>query len=196
MLDEHLMGPWKPGGAMSLAWERGYRRRRGLPNWRLVRYADDFVVLVNGTRQDTEAVREDVSRVLKPLGLNLSEAKTQITNLADGIDFLGFHIQWRRKKGTEKWHVYTFISQRPIRQLKAKIRALTRRQSQQDLQSVLRRINQILRGWSAYFQHAVAKNQFSALAHFVWWRLIRMLKVRHHWTWKDIRRRFVTPQGH
>ncbi|WP_326756378.1 group II intron reverse transcriptase/maturase [Streptomyces hirsutus] len=196
VLDEHLMGPWKPGGEMSLAWERGYRRRRGLPNWRLVRYADDFVVLVNGTRQDTEAVREDVSRVLKPLGLNLSEAKTQITNLADGIDFLGFHIQWRRKKGTEKWHVYTFISQRPIRQLKAKIRALTRRQSQQDLQSVLRRINQILRGWSAYFQHAVAKNQFSALAHFVWWRLIRMLKVRHHWTWKDIRRRFVTPQGH
>ncbi|WP_406499854.1 reverse transcriptase domain-containing protein [Streptomyces sp. NBC_00846] len=124
------MGPWKPGGEMSLAWERGYRRRRGLPNWRLVRYADDFVVLVNGTRQDTEAVREDVSRVLKPLGLNLSETKTQITNLADGIDFLGFHIQWRRKKGTEKWHVYTFVSRRPIRQLKAKIRALTRRQSQ------------------------------------------------------------------
>jgi RNA-directed DNA polymerase len=196
VLDEHLMEPWKPGGTMSLAWQRGYRRRKQLPNWRIVRYADDFVVLVNGSRADTEALREEVSQVLTPMGLRLSEEKTQVTHLADGVDFLGFHIQWRRKKGTDKWHVYTFIAKRPIRQLKAKIRALTHRQSQQDLKSLLRRINQILRGWSAYFQHAVAQNQFITLAHFVWWRLMRMLKVRHHWTWKDIWRRYVTPDGH
>ena len=61
---------------------------------------------------------------------------------------------------------------RPVRQLKAKIRALTHRTSQQDLRSVLIRINQITRGWSAYFRHAVAKNQFSTLASFIWWRLI------------------------
>jgi RNA-directed DNA polymerase len=195
-LDEHLMEPWKPGGAMSTAWQRQSRRsRKQLPNWRVVRYADDFVVLVNGSREDVLAVREDVSQVLKPLGLRLSQEKTQLTHLEDGIDFLGFHIQWRRKKGTDQWHVYTFIAKRPIRQLKAKIRALTRRQSQQDLKSLLIRINQIVRGWSAYFRHAVAKNQFSALADFIWWRVMRMLRVRHDWTWRDIRRRFVTPSG-
>ena len=42
-----------------------------------------------------------------------------------------FHIQWKRKRGTTRWHVYTFIADRPIRSLKAKVRALTNRTSQQ-----------------------------------------------------------------
>ena len=33
--------------------------------------------------------------------------------MSDGFDFLGFRIQWRRKRGTNKWHVYTFIADRP-----------------------------------------------------------------------------------
>jgi RNA-directed DNA polymerase len=133
--------------------------------------------------------------VLEPLGLRLSDAKTSITHMGDGFDFLGFHIQWRCKGGTDKWHVYTFIADRPVRQLKAKIRALTGRLSQQDLGSVLTRLNQILRGWANYFKHAVAKHTFGSLAHFVWWRVIRMLRIRHRWSWKDVRRRFTTPTG-
>ena len=43
--------------------------------------------------------------------------------------FLGFRIQWRRKRGTSKWYVYTFIGDWPIRSLKDKIRALTRKTS-------------------------------------------------------------------
>jgi RNA-directed DNA polymerase len=195
VLDEHLMEPWKPGGSMSSEGKRGYRRRKGLPTWRLVRYADDFVVLVHGTEHDTQAVREDVAGVLEPMGLRLSPAKTQIVHLADGFDFLGFRIQWRRKRGTDKWHVYTFITDRSIRSLKAKIRALTHRKSQQDLGSVLIRLNQIMRGWANYFKHAVAKDRFSALHQFLWWRLIRMLQARHHWSWKDVRRHFTTPTG-
>ena len=81
--------------------------------------------------------------------------------MSDGFDFLGFHIQWRRKRGTNKWHVYTFIADRPIRSLKAKIRALTHRTSQQNLGTVLIRLNQIMRGWANYFKHAVAKHTFS-----------------------------------
>ena len=51
VLDEHLHGPWKPGGTMSTAYRRAARRRaKGLPNWRIVRYADDFVVLVRRHR--------------------------------------------------------------------------------------------------------------------------------------------------
>ncbi|WP_371786531.1 group II intron reverse transcriptase/maturase [Streptosporangium subroseum] len=195
VLDEYLMEPWKSSGSMSSEGKRGYRRRKGMPTWRLVRYADDFVVLVHGTEHDTQVVREDVAKVLKPIGLRLSPAKTQIAHLSDGFGFLGFRIQWRRKRGTDKWHVHTFIADRPIRSLKAKIRALTHRKSQQDLGSVLIRLNQIMRGWANYFKHAVAKDRFSALHQFVWWRLIRMLQVRHRWSWKDVRRHFTTPTG-
>ena len=49
-LDEHLHAPWKPGGAMATRSRRGWRQAKGQPNWRIVRYCDDFVVLVHGTR--------------------------------------------------------------------------------------------------------------------------------------------------
>jgi RNA-directed DNA polymerase len=108
---------------------------------------------------------------------------------------LGVHIQWRRKKGTSKWYVYTFIGDRPIRSVKAKIRALTRRTSQQDLGYVLTGLNLVMHGWANYFKYAVAKNVFAMLDNFAWWRAIRMLQVRHHWNWKDVRRRFTTLLG-
>ena len=39
-LDEHLTAPWEEGGAMSTEYKRAARRRKGLPNWRITRYAD------------------------------------------------------------------------------------------------------------------------------------------------------------
>jgi RNA-directed DNA polymerase len=161
----------------------------------MVRYADDFVVLVHGTQADAEALREDVAAVLATMGLRLSAAKTRIAHISDGFDFLGFRIQRRRKRGTSKWYVYTFIAARPIRSLKAKIRALTHRTSQQDLGYVLTRLNQVMHGWAHYFRHAIAKNIFSMLDNFAWWRVIRMLRERHRWKWTDVRRRFTTPTG-
>jgi RNA-directed DNA polymerase len=52
-----------------------------------------------------------------------------------------------------------------------------------------------MHGWANYFKHAVAKATFSMLDNFAWWRLIRMLQVRHRWNWKDVRRRFTLPSG-
>ncbi len=195
VLDEHMTAPWTEGGNMSTQYKRRARRRNGLPNWRYVRYADDFVVLLDGSRQAAEAAREEIASVLAPLGLRLSGAKTRVVSMSEGFAFLGFRIQWRRKKGTRQWHVYTFIDQRPIKSLKAKIRALTPRTSQQDLGYVLTRLNQVTHGWANYFRHAVAKSTFSMLDNFTWRRVIRMLSRRHHWRWKDVRRQYTTPQG-
>src|SRR5215467_4160973 len=194
-LDEHLMGPWKPGGAMSTEARRAARRRKQLPTWKAVRYADDFAVLVHGSRQDAGALREQIAEVLATLGLRLSEAKTRVVHLSEGFSFLGFRLQWRRKQGTAKWYVYTFIDKRPIRSLKAKIRALTHRTSQLDLGYVLTRLNQVIHGWANYFRHAVAKNTFAMLDNFAWWRVMRMLRERHRWRWKDVRQHFTTPTG-
>jgi hypothetical protein len=107
----------------------------------------------------------------------------------------GFRIQWRRKQGTSKRNVYTFIAARPVRAVKAKIRALTPRTSQQDLQYVLTRINMVLHGRASYFKHAIAQRIFDMLDTFTWRRVIRMLRERHRWRWKDVRRRFTTPAG-
>ncbi|MGH3971317.1 MAG: group II intron reverse transcriptase/maturase, partial [Mycobacterium sp.] len=195
VLDEHLHGPWMPGGPMSTDGRRAGRRAKDLPTWRVIRYADDFVVMVHGTRQDTLTLTEEIAQVLAPMGLRLSAAKTQVVHLDDGFAFLGFRIQRKRKRGTNKSYVYTFIDQRPIRSVKAKIRALTHRTSQQDLRTVLTRLNQVMHGWANYFKHAVAKNVFNMLDNFAWWRVIRMLRVRHHWRWTDVRRQFTDPTG-
>jgi len=153
-------------------------------------------VLVNGSEHDAADLREEIAGVLAGLGLRFSEAKTRVTHMSEGFSFLGFRIQWRRKRGTAKWYVYTFIDDRPIRSLKAKIRALTPRTSQLDTEYVLTRLNQVMQGWASYFWHAVAKDTFNMLDHFAWWRVIRMLMERHRWRWKDVRRWLVTPAGH
>jgi RNA-directed DNA polymerase len=195
LLDEQMHSRWKPGQDMGDASRRARRRQKGLPNWRIVRYADDFVVLVNGTRADVEVLHEDIAQVLAPLGLRLSAAKTQIVHLSEGFDFLGFHIQWKRKYGSNKWHVYTFIADRPIRSLKDKIRALTNRTSQQNPRAVLIRLNQIMRGWANYFKHAVCKHTLQTLADFAWWRIVRWMQKLHRWKWKEVRQLFTTPDG-
>ncbi len=195
VLDEHVMEPWKPGGSMSTNGKRAYRRSKGAATWRIVRYADDFVILVHGSRENTEALREDVAAVLAPLGLRLSPSKTQVVHMGDGFDFLGFRIRWKRKRGTNKWYVYTFVADRPVRSVRAKIRALTHRTSQQDFASVLTRLAQIMRGWANYFRHAVAKWTFSKLDTFTWWRLVHMLRARHGWNWGQLRRHLKAASG-
>ena len=194
-LDEHVHGPWLTGGAMSTSRRRVRRRAKGLPNWRIVRYADDFVILVHGTGDDVQTLHEDIANVLAPLGLRLSSAKTRIVHMSESLDFLGFRIQWRRKRGTSKWYVYTFIADRPIRSVKDKIRALTGRTSQQPPRDVLIRLNQIMRGWANYFQHAVCKHTLDHLENFVWHRVIRWWMRLRRWKWKDVRRRLTGPNG-
>ncbi len=63
--------------------------------------ADDFVVLVSGTREHAEAMREQVTAVIAPMGLRLSPEKTTVVHIDDGFDFPGFRIQRHRKPGTK-----------------------------------------------------------------------------------------------
>jgi Group II intron, maturase-specific domain len=111
------------------------------------------------------------------------------------FDFLGFHIQWKRKRGTNQWYVYTFIAHIPVRIVKAKVRSLTHRVSQANMGTVITRIDQILRGRTNHLGRAVCKHTLNQLRYFLNWRLIRWLRKRHRWRWRQFRRRFTTPSG-
>src|SRR5213076_3564668 len=91
VLDEHIAHA--PGGPAASRYERAKRRRHGLPNYRLVRYADDWCLMVHGTKADAEALREQIAGVLSTMGLRLSPNKTLITHIDEGLDFLGWRIQ-------------------------------------------------------------------------------------------------------
>jgi RNA-directed DNA polymerase len=89
--------------------DRAKRSYRGKGNWRIVRYADDFVILTNGSRDTVEQLSEHVIEVLGGIGWRLSETKTRIAHLREGIDFLGFHLQWKPQSGSGKCYGLTMI---------------------------------------------------------------------------------------
>ena len=147
---------------------------------KLIRYTDDFVVMVHGSRRDEEALYEEITEVLAPAGLKLSGEKTHITHVDDGFDFLGWHIRRRKKKGTnDKMVVHTYPSKKSVASIKDKIRRATRRFLHRTLADLLRRLNPILRGWCAYFCHGVSKAIFSYIDYFAFWRVVGWLKKRH-----------------
>ena len=140
--------------------------------------------MVNGTEDHAHALREDIATVLAPLGLRLSESKTRIAHLSEGVDFLGSTSSGDASEAHEISGGSTPLSLTgPSGSSREKIRALTPRSSQRNPEAVLIRLNQILRGWSNYFKHAVASKLFRKLENFVWHRVISWLKG---WTVPDL----------
>jgi RNA-directed DNA polymerase len=183
VLDEHFMGQWESWGGQN---GRSRRRTKGLANYRIIRYADDFVVLLTGTKEHTEALREEVAAVLSPMGLRLSEEKTLVTHIDEGFDFLGFHIQRKRQEGTNRRTMYTYPSKTALAAIKAKVRALTQGNTNQTLANLLQRLNPVLRGWTNYFRHGVSARTFSYLNAFSWRRVVNWLRRKHpraSWSW-------------
>jgi RNA-directed DNA polymerase len=175
--------------------QRAKRRRHGQGNWKLIRYADDFVLMVAGDRHHAEALREEVAAVLAPPGLRLSPEKTRVVHIDEGFDFLGFHIRRMRKRGTSKQYVYTTPSRKSIQSIKDKVSELTYRSTRyQDLAEVITSLNQALAGWANYFRYGASKAVFSAVDHHAWGRLMRWTRRkyegRHRLGMPEMKRRF------
>jgi len=154
-------------------------RRQGHATYRLVRYADDFVILVRGSREQAEAIRNEAAQLLNDeLKMELSREKTLITHVDEGFDFLGHHIRRVPWKGTRVAWVYP--SKKSLNAIKNKIREITRQSTMNlDLKTLLIRLNPIVRGWAAYFRYDVAKRTFAYVDNFTWWRIWRWLCHKH-----------------
>jgi RNA-directed DNA polymerase len=177
VLDEHFTQKWE---ALGPAWTRAKRCRAGEPAMRIVRYADDFVVMVHGTRDDAEALWDEVAAVLAPMGLRLSPEKTRVCHIDEGFDFLGWRIQRRNWRGrTGRKAVYTYPSKKALASITGKIRLLTRRARHRTLADLLRRLNPVLRGWCNYFRHGVSSRTFNYVDHFAFWRIVGWVRKRH-----------------
>src|SRR5512140_2322698 len=193
-LDDHFDQEWRQH--MPTSYQRAKRRRNGMANYKIIRYADDFVIMVSGDRHHAEELRQEVSAVLAPLGLRLAPEKTAVVHIDEGFDFLGFHIRRQRKRGTQKWYVYTKPSKKAIQSIKDKVSEKTYRSTRhQDLDELLRSLNRSLAGWADYFRHGVSKATFSAVDHHAWNRLMRWIRRKykhghHRIGMKELRRRF------
>jgi len=146
-----------------------------------VRYADDFVVLVSGSRAQAETEKDALAEHLRlTLGLELSDEKTRITPMRTGFDFLGHRVclKWNRYRGA---YTSVEIPKEKTQALRHRIKRLTERSTtNQSLASLLRRLNPILRGRANFYRHCFgAHDVFGRLDWYIWDRIWRWLQKKH-----------------
>ena len=177
VLDEHFDREWKRHGA---EWNRRRHRQRGGATYHLVRYADDFVIMVSGGDHHAQALWGVTADVLAGMGLRLSPEKTRITHIDEGLDFLGFRIQRHRQWGSQRRHVYSYPSRKSVRSIRRKVKEITAcKMTPLPAREVFIQAGQATRGWASYFRHGASKAAFQDLENYVWHRTWTWLRNKH-----------------
>ena len=142
-------------------------KRRG---HRIVRYADDILILCR-SQSAAEHAREVATDILEgELRLTVNKEKTHLVHASRGVKFLGVEIglHWIR------------IQDKKVAAFKAKVKAITRRNSPVNLEKVIADLNPVLRGFANYFRMANCKGLFREL--MSWIR--RRLRAKQLALWK------------
>ncbi|MCH9647786.1 MAG: group II intron reverse transcriptase/maturase [Deltaproteobacteria bacterium] len=151
-----------------------YQRRKlrssGRGTYKMVRYADDFVVVSNDTIRGVRQARDEIKAFLETdLRLKLSEEKTRITHVNDGFDFLGFRIQRRKPEG--RWVTHLQPAMSSVKRIKAKVKDLTSRSRVLiDEVDQLFQLNSVVRGWCTYYRHTSLQNDVEQISRYTWHR--------------------------
>ena len=137
----------------------------------IVRYADDFV-LVAKDKEHAEEMKTYAKTALESIGLELSDEKTCITEFEEGFDFLGFNV--RKYKET----LLIKPMKENIKEVYSKLKGIfdNSYESGHDIDTLIRRVNPVLRGWSNYYRHVVSKVAFSLMDTKVWGLTANWLK--------------------
>ena len=139
----------------------------------LVRYADDFVALCD-SREQAEQVKTRLTPWLAARGLAFNEDKTRVVHLDEGFDFLGFNV--RRYGAKLLIKPSTAAVKRIRRRLSAEMVALRGGNAS----AVIRTLNPIVRGWSAYYRGVVSTETFQSLDHYLWGLTYKWALYRHN----------------
>lgn len=156
------------------------RRTEHKGNCALVRYADDWLLLTNGGKEEAYRLRDEFQGFLaEELKLELSVEKTHVTHVNDGFNFLGFHVR-RYVSGDDRPKLLVTPSDKAQARLKAKIKEMTARKRFIDKPLLkFSALNAVLRGWITYFRHCNAKETAKDLDYWVNERLFLWLQKRH-----------------
>jgi len=155
--------------------------RRELPSQygaQLVRYADDLVILCKGR---VDAPMQMLKMVLDKCDLRLNEKKTSVVNAhKEGFDFLGFRFQMRRSRQSGKIYPHVEPSKRSVNRIKAKVKELTdRRRTPVPLPRLIDEVNDVVRGWAAYFHYGHSTQILGEVKWFTEERIRKHLRNRY-----------------
>jgi len=158
---------------------------------KLIRYADDFVILFK-TEEEAQLGLQLVKTKLKELGLELNEHKTKTVDTREGkegFDFLGFHHRRRKSKKYNRYYTYKWPSAKSMRKIKTKIRDCLGRRSilNRSTEEIVKELNPILRGWMNYYRFGNSSKKFSQIDSYVHEKLALWWNKKHQKTgrgWK------------
>jgi group II intron reverse transcriptase/maturase len=185
--DQYLHKYYLSGKARKDRWYWNHSIQRGRSaaareNWQwkpavaYCRYADDFVLIVKGTKVQAETLREECQSVLEgSLKLRLNMDKTKITHVNDGFIFLG-HWIIRKHSRYGDMRVVSTISKEKARNFAASLMALLSGNYSESKNDMVEMLNRKLKGWAAFYQFVDFKaNAFSYIDRVVFWRLAHWL---------------------
>jgi RNA-directed DNA polymerase len=143
----------------------------------IVTYADDFVILSRGKAAEAlNWTRQVVAR----MGVTLNEAKTSIKQARqESFNFLGYSFGPHRYKKDGRWYLGASPSKRAVARIKEKVGNLLLPSNTGTWEEVRDRLNQILRGWSAYFSYGTRKAAYGAVDNYVYESVRHFLRRRH-----------------
>ena len=139
------------------AFDQEMKRR----NHRIVRYADDILILCCSQSAAENALKSATQILEKGLKLTVNRTKTHIAHSDDGIRFLGVEIGSR----------FTRIQDKKLQGFKRKVKQLTKRSGGRNLAAVIAQLNPVLRGFANYFSIANCHRAFMALSGWIRRRL-------------------------
>lgn len=143
--------------------------------YRVVRYADDMVILCESEAEAQRALRE-LETWVEENDLELHPEKTGIVDMGErdrSFEFLGYRFHRTRSKG----RLTRYPRAVKLKSLRQKLSVHLRRNNGKSLSEIIRRVNQVLRGWFGYFKHA-NKHTFPPLDGWVRMRLRSILRRR------------------
>jgi RNA-directed DNA polymerase len=175
----HQFDKWAEARWNTTRNEQWRSRYHGRGNYKLIRYADDFVIISNDIIAGVQEVKQEVKTFLdRELHLELSEEKTKLTHLNEGFTFLGFSIQ--RVKPDRKWVVHIRPSQQAKQQVRAKIKELTSRQNRNlDEFNMLNALNDIVRGWAEYYRYTSLLDDIVEISWYTSMRYVLWLRKKY-----------------
>ena len=153
---------------------------------KLVRYADDFVIICR-TRQDAETALQMIKHIMSILKLTLHPTKTRIVDMGrDGFDFLGFHFHKKKARKSGKLLPYIWPAPKAMKAIRCKIHFITERMRLSNpLSEVIKFLNRVIRGWRNYFRLGNSTLKFQQLDRYVRYRLEQWMQSkigsRGHW---------------
>ncbi len=158
-------------------WERNKLQQR--LGARIVRYADDIVILCRRNRSGRAMVV--LRQILDRLELTLNETKTKIVNAYEGkFRFLGFSIWMGKSRRTGNHYPHVQSSEKALQHVKDQVTKLTvRKRTLLPLEGVVNEVNQTVRGWVGYFHYGNCSKSLAQLKGHVEERLRTHLRKRH-----------------